>query len=56
MFHSGSSIEPNPDEREVMSLKVDGMSGMSPRAPTQLLALGLISLSASACAFNMRMS
>jgi hypothetical protein len=56
MFHSGSSIDPNPDARDVMSLYVDGMSCMSPRAPTQLFALGFISLSAIACALNTRQS
>jgi hypothetical protein len=56
MFHSGSSIDPNPEARDWMSLYVDGMSCMSPRAPTQLFALGFSSLSAIACALNTRQS
>ena len=56
MFHSGSSMDPNVDDRDVISLYVDGMSCMRPRAPTQLRALGFISLSAIACALNRRQS
>ena len=49
-------MDPKVDERDWMALYVDGISCISPRAPTQLTALGFISLSAIACALKMRQS
>jgi hypothetical protein len=52
MFQSGWSIAPNSGRCDAICWYVDGMSCITPRAPTQLVALGFSSLSANPCALK----